>query len=146
MDWNAFDPQRALVGGILIGLAAVMLMIRLGRIAGVSGILANAATQKGEERNWRLAFLIGIVLGAYAMAASIGGFTPVFATDTMGGWPFLIAGGLLVGYGTRMGSGCTSGHGICGLARFSKRSLAATLTFMASAIFTVFVVRHLIGV
>ncbi|WP_374369898.1 YeeE/YedE family protein [Dongia sp.] len=141
MDWNAFDPQRALIGGILIGLAAVMLMIRLGRIAGVSGILANAATQSGEERNWRLAFLIGIVLGAYAMAESIGGFMPIFA----GGWPLLILGGLLVGYGTRMGSGCTSGHGICGLARFSKRSLAATLTFMASAIVTVFVVRHLIG-
>lgn len=141
MDWNAFDPQRALIGGILIGLAAVMLMIRLGRIAGVSGILANAATQSGEERNWRLAFLIGIVLGAYAMAESIGGFTPIFA----GGWPLLILGGLLVGYGTRMGSGCTSGHGICGLARFSKRSLAATLTFMASAVVTVFVVRHLIG-
>jgi uncharacterized membrane protein YedE/YeeE len=149
MDWNAFDPQRALIGGILIGLAAVMLMLRLGRIAGVSGILANAVTQAGEERAWRLAFLIGIVLGAYAMAESSGGFTPIFAGTFpgtfAGGWPLLVIGGLLVGYGTRMGSGCTSGHGICGLARFSKRSLAATLTFMASAIVTVFIVRHVIG-
>lgn len=141
MDWTAFDPLRALSGGLLIGFAAVMLMLRLGRIAGVSGILAGAAFEPGEERFWRLAFLAGIVLGAAAMAAALGGFQPVFA----GSWWWLIPGGLLVGYGTRLGSGCTSGHGICGLARFSRRSLAATLLFMASAILTVFLLRHVIG-
>lgn len=141
MDWTAFDPQRALMGGVLIGFAAFMLMLRLGRIAGVSGILANAAFEAGAERPWRLAFLGGIVLGAASMAAALGGFHPTFA----GPWWWLIPAGLLVGYGTRLGSGCTSGHGICGLARFSKRSLAATLLFMASAIVTVFLLRHVIG-
>lgn len=141
MDWNAFDPRSALIGGMLIGFAAVMLFIRLGRIAGVSGLVANALMQEGEERAWRLAFLVGIVLGALAMARSLGGFAPVFS----GSWPLLVVAGLLVGYGTRMGSGCTSGHGICGLARFSKRSLVATLLFMASAAVTVFLLRHVIG-
>jgi uncharacterized membrane protein YedE/YeeE len=141
MDWNAFDPRNALLGGVLIGFAAVMLMIRLGRIAGISGILATAITQSGEERLWRLAFLGGIGLGALAMADALGGFVPVFSVNL---W-WLAAAGLLVGYGTRLGGGCTSGHGICGLARFSKRSLVATLAFMASAIVTVFVIRHVIG-
>lgn len=146
MDWLAFDPQRAFMGGILIGLAAVMLMYRIGRIAGVSGILANGIWSRGAreawtERGWRLAFLAGLALGAYAMAQSLGGFTPRFG----GGWMTLVLGGLLVGYGTRLGSGCTSGHGICGLARFSGRSLAATLVFMAAGIVTVFVLRHLVG-
>jgi uncharacterized membrane protein YedE/YeeE len=142
MDWTQFDPLRAFAGGALIGFAAFMLMLRLGRMAGISGILAAAAFQSDGERLWRLAFLIGIVLGAAVMAISAGGFNPTFA----GPWWWLIPAGLLVGYGTRLGSGCTSGHGICGLARFSKRSLAATLLFMASAIVTVFVIRHLIGV
>jgi uncharacterized membrane protein YedE/YeeE len=146
MDWNAFDPLRALLGGALIGFAAFMLMLRLGRIAGVSGILAlgvfgTGDERRGSDRAWRLAFLGGIVLGAVVMAYAVGGFQPVFS----GGWPVLVLGGLLVGFGTRLGSGCTSGHGICGLARFSKRSLAATLTFMAVAIATVFVLRHVIG-
>ncbi|TDQ82076.1 hypothetical protein A8950_1896 [Dongia mobilis] len=141
MDWIAFDPLRALLGGALIGFAAFMLMLRLGRIAGVSGILAQGVFGAGDERSWRLAFLGGIVLGAIAMAYALGGFQPVFS----GGWPVLVIGGLLVGFGTRLGSGCTSGHGICGLARFSKRSLAATLTFMAVAIATVFVMRHVIA-
>lgn len=141
MDWLAFDPRNALLGGMMIGFAAVMLMIRLGRIAGVSGILANAVIQTGDERSWRLAFLVGIVLGALAMADALGGFVPVFSVNL---W-WLAVAGLLVGYGTRLGGGCTSGHGICGLARFSKRSLAATLVFMTSAIMTVFLVRHVIG-
>jgi uncharacterized membrane protein YedE/YeeE len=141
MDWMTFDPRNALLGGLLIGFAAVMLMIRLGRIAGVSGILASAITQGGEERRWRLAFLAGIGLGALAMADALGGFAPVFSVNL---W-WLAAAGLLVGYGTRLGGGCTSGHGICGLARFSKRSLVATLAFMASAIVTVFIIRHVIG-
>ena len=145
MDWTAFDPRAALIGGMLIGLAAVMLFLRIGRIAGVSGILGNALTGAAADRPWRIAFLAGIVLGAYAMARSLGGFTPVFSPGVFGEWPQLVVAGLLVGFGTRLGAGCTSGHGICGLARFSKRSLVATLLFMASAIVTVFVLRHVIG-
>lgn len=141
MDWTAFAPRNAILGGALIGFAAVMLMIRLGRIAGISSILALALTERGNERAWRLAFLAGIGLGALAMANALGGFVPVFGVNPV----WLAVAGLLVGYGTRLGAGCTSGHGICGLARFSKRSLIATLIFMASAIATVFVVRHAVG-
>lgn len=143
MDWNAFDPAGAVAGGLLIGFAAFMLMLRIGRIAGVSGILAQAifGAESDRGRAWRIAFLAGILLGALAMAGALGGFQPIFSGD----WPALVAGGLLVGYGTRLGAGCTSGHGICGLARFSRRSLAATLVFMSAAIATVFVLRHLVG-
>ncbi|MCF7223357.1 YeeE/YedE family protein [Marilutibacter chinensis] len=134
-----FTPVSALAGGALIGLAATWLLAALGRIAGVSGVLNNAI-ESGEGRGWRLAFLIGLVLGAGAWFAFTGatprsGFPP----------PLLIAGGLLVGFGTRLGNGCTSGHGICGLARLSRRSLVAVAIFMTAGAATVFVVRHLFG-
>lgn len=141
MDWNAFNPIAALGGGALIGLASIILFMAIGRIAGVSGILGNLIAPPGSETGWRLAFLVGIALGALLMAKLLGGFVPQLAT---GGVALVIAG-LLVGYGTRLGAGCTSGHGICGLGRLSPRSLAAVLVFMASAMLTVFVTRHVIG-
>lgn len=141
MDWNAFNPAAALGGGALIGLASIMLFLAIGRIAGISGILGNLIAPPGSETGWRLAFLVGIALGALLMARFLGGFVPQLAT----GGSALVIAGLLVGYGTRLGAGCTSGHGICGLGRLSPRSLAAVLLFMASAMLTVFVTRHVIG-
>ncbi|WP_374654265.1 YeeE/YedE family protein [Dongia sp.] len=141
MDWNAFNPHAALAGGALIGLAALMLLLAVGRIAGISGILGGLLQRPGTDTPWRLAFLVGLPVGALLMARYLGGFEP----RLVAGLPGLAIAGLLVGFGTRLGSGCTSGHGICGLARFSPRSLAAVLLFMGSAMITVFVTRHLIG-
>ena len=134
-----FTPVSAFLGGGLIGLAALLLYAGIGRIAGISGIVNNAIERR-QERGWRLAFLAGLLAAAAAWFAWSGeaprnGF-PL---------PWLLAAGLLVGFGTRLGNGCTSGHGICGLARLSKRSLAAVVAFMASGIATVYVVRHVIG-
>ena len=134
-----FTPVPALLGGALIGWAATLLYAGIGRIAGISGIVNNAIERR-QERGWRLAFLAGLLAAAAAWFAWSGeaprnGF-PL---------PWLLAAGLLVGFGTRLGNGCTSGHGICGLARLSKRSLAAVVAFMASGIATVYVVRHVIG-
>ncbi|MBK8159890.1 MAG: YeeE/YedE family protein [Rhodospirillaceae bacterium] len=142
MDWTEFNPLAALSGGALIGFAALILFLGLGRIAGVSGVLGQVLQRPDSETGWRLAFLIGLPVGALLMAKVLGDVTPRVATGTLG----LVAAGLLVGYGTRLGSGCTSGHGICGLARLSPRSLVAVLLFMASAMATVFVTRHLLGV
>ena len=134
-----FTPVTALLGGGLIGLAATVLYAGIGRIAGISGIVNNAIERR-QERGWRLAFLAGLLAAAAAWFAWSGeaprnGF-PL---------PWLLAAGLLVGFGTRLGNGYTSGHGICGLARLSKRSLAAVVAVMASGIATVYVVRHVIG-
>ena len=132
-----FDPVSALVGGALIGLAAVLLMLLNGRIAGVSGILGEALI--GADRGWRIAFLIGLVaapllLGATGHALPMPWMPSSFAV--------VIAAGLLVGFGTRLGGGCTSGHGVCGIARVSPRSITATLVFMATAMVMVAVMRH----
>ena len=133
-----FTPVSALIGGGLIGLAATMLMLLQGRIAGISGILAGAL--RGGQDGWQVAFITGLALSALVAMAAGGG--DISVTDN----PFvLVAGGLLVGVGTALGSGCTSGHGVCGIARLSPRSILATGTFMVVAIATVFVVRHLIG-
>ena len=137
---TAFTPVTALVGGALIGLAATLLLLGIGRVAGVSGIV-NAAMEQRGGRDWRLAFLLGLVLGAAAWFA----FGTAAPPRTGFPWPWLVVAGLLVGFGTRMGSGCTSGHGICGLSRMSKRSLAATLAFMGLGIATVYVLRHATG-
>jgi uncharacterized membrane protein YedE/YeeE len=137
-----FTPVSALIGGLLIGTAASLLLWLNGRIAGVSGIAWNLIARPREDADWRLAFLIGLVLGAvlYRGLTSDG-----LAVVIEASWPVLILGGLLVGFGTQLGGGCTSGHGVCGIARLAPRSIMATITFMASAIATVFVVRHLIG-
>ncbi len=134
-----FTPVSALIGGALIGLAATWLLLTLGRIAGISGIL-NSTVDGDSGRGWRVAFLAGLVVAAGAWFAWSG--TPGRTGFPL---PWLIAGGLLVGFGTRLGNGCTSGHGICGLARMSKRSLLAVLVFMAAGFATTYVVRHVIG-
>jgi uncharacterized protein len=139
---TVFTPIEAIAGGALIGLSAVVLMWSVGRIAGISGIVAGAILENGDERYWRLIFLGGLFLGALIAAVTSGalsGVTPVANT------PVLIVAGLLVGIGTRMGGGCTSGHGVCGISRFSLRSVVATCVFMASGVATVFVIRHLLG-
>jgi uncharacterized membrane protein YedE/YeeE len=133
----------ALAGGGLIGGAAVLLMAAQGRIAGISGIAAGAIDPPTpmEDRGWRLAFVAGLIL-APVLLLPTGLVAMPQVTPAL---PLLIAGGLLVGFGTQLGSGCTSGHGICGLARLSPRSLVSVLTFMGVAGVTVFVVRHVIG-
>jgi uncharacterized protein len=132
----------AAVGGILIGLAAVLMMGALGRIAGISGIAGGLVTQRSGDWPWRLAFVLGLVLAA-PLLGLLRGDSGVGMPQM--GWPWMALAGILVGVGTRLGSGCTSGHGVCGIARFSPRSLAATATFMALGIGTVTVVRHLLG-
>lgn len=134
-----FTPVSALLGGIMIGTAAAGLLLLQGRIAGISGILGSALTS-ADERPWRLAFLVGLPLGALGASTALGG-----AAVSVAGSPILLVGaGLLVGVGTQLGSGCTSGHGVCGLARFSGRSLVATATFMGVAGLVVFA-GHLVG-
>lgn len=132
----------SLIGGVLIGLAAVTLMAALGRIAGISGIAAGALSAVRGNRGWRLAFVAGLVAGPWL--ATLGGLPDGIGAPLVP-WPWMGLAGLLVGVGTRLGSGCTSGHGVCGIARLSPRSLTATGAFMAAGIVTVFIVRHLLG-
>ena len=139
---ETFTPVTGLIGGMLIGLAAVLLMALNGRIAGISGILGSALTDWRGSGLWRPAFVAGLIAGPVIVALATGAMP---AVELQVGWPVLIAGGLLVGFGTRLGSGCTSGHGVCGMARGSGRSIVATMVFMAVAAGTVFAVRHLIG-
>ena len=139
-----FTPIAALSGGALIGLSAALLWLAKGRIAGISGITAGVLMAPlAYGQGWRAAFMAGLLL-APVLYWLAGGPMPAIEIADLS-MPVLILAGLLVGFGTRLGSGCTSGHGICGLARFSKRSVVATLVFMASAIITVFVTRHMIG-
>jgi uncharacterized membrane protein YedE/YeeE len=138
---TAFTPLTATLGGILIGCAAALLLLALGRAAGISGILGGALARSCKGRGWRILFLIGLPLGALAVGGSRGGLEIQVATSTHG----LVAAGLLVGFGTRLGSGCTSGHGVCGIGRGSRRSLVATVVFMATGAATVFAMRHLLG-
>ena len=139
---ESFTPLPAFIGGILIGLSATILLAVNGRIAGISGILGGMVTGRFSDAGWRLAFIGGLLAGTFVFrvvsldAASI---------TMQASLPSLVVAGLLVGWGTRRGSGCTSGHGVCGIARLSPRSIAATLTFMATGFATVFVVRHVIG-
>jgi len=129
-----------LIGGALIGIAASLLLLLNGRIAGISGILGGIfGANGGAQRFWRLAFVIGLICGAAIYSFAAGGL----AVHLPDGSLTLVIAGLLVGFGTRLGSGCTSGHGICGLARLSPRSLVATVTFMIFGILTVYLVRHL---
>ncbi|RYF30397.1 MAG: YeeE/YedE family protein [Comamonadaceae bacterium] len=142
IDWNHFTPLAALAGGVLIGTAAAMFVLLNGRIAGISGVLGGLFRPSRGDLAWRLAFLLGLI-GAPAIYALVA-VLPRPQIDA--GYGALVAAGLLVGIGTRYGSGCTSGHGVCGLSRLSLRSLAATLAFMGAGFATVFVTRHLLGV
>ena len=141
VDWAQFTPWAALAGGVLIGLASVSFALGLGRIAGISGIVAGLLRPKKGDFGWRIAFVGGLLAAPliYSLA------TPLPALRIDAGVPLLVAAGLLVGIGTRYGSGCTSGHGVCGLSRLSVRSLVATAAFMATGFATVFVVRHVIA-
>jgi uncharacterized protein len=138
----AFDPVSALVGGAMIGLAAVLLAMLTGRIAGVSGILGGCLTPASGDKFWRYAFILGLLLAPVA-----GGYVgyPLPAVQLPASWAVIVVAGFLVGFGARLGGGCTSGHGVCGIARLSKRSIVATAVFMATAIATVAVVRHGLG-
>ena len=145
MEIINFTPYSAIIGGALIGLSAAVLLLFKGRIAGISGIAGGVILPEKGDIPWRILFLVGLVLGGLlyqllGISPSVEKIQPV--TGKIG----LIAAGLLVGIGSALGTGCTSGHGICGLARRSFRSLIATLTFMLTAMITVFIVRHLVGV
>jgi len=137
-----FTPVSALIGGVLIGTAVTLLLWLNGRVAGISSIAGGLLPPVRGDAGWRIAFLCGLAIGA-ALWRATGGAPQ--AIEVTGSLPVLLAGGLLVGFGTRVGGGCTSGHGVCGLARLSPRSLVATLIFMATAGLTVYAVRHLAG-
>jgi uncharacterized membrane protein YedE/YeeE len=141
IDWQHFTPWTSLAGGVLIGLAAALFVMMNGRIAGISGVLGGLLSPRAGDISWRVAFVAGILVAptVYALVTTL----PEATIDA--GYPALVAAGLLVGVGTRFGSGCTSGHGVCGLSRLSPRSLVATLSFMAAGFATVFVTRHLLG-
>ena len=137
-----FTPVSALLGGALIGLAASLLLATVGRIAGISGIVAGTMAPSSDGRGWRVAFLAGLLGGAVLVRALA---PEPIAVTMVAGVPAIVLAGLFVGFGTRLGNGCTSGHGVCGMARLSVRSIAATLTFMLTGGLTVFVVRHVLA-
>ena len=141
IDWSNFTPWSSLAGGLLIGLAAALFLLLNGRIAGIRGILGGLLRPAAGDVAWRVAFILGLV-GAPLLFQL---FSPLPAVQVDADTATLVAAGLLVGVGTRYGSGCTSGHGVCGLSRLSPRSLVATVAFMAAGFVTVFLVRHLIG-
>ncbi len=140
LDWTHFTPWTSFAGGILIGVAAAMLVLLNGRIAGISGIVGGLLTPRRADIDWRLAFVAGLF--AAPLLVTVFGQTPMPRIDA--GFGMLAAAGLLVGIGTSYGSGCTSGHGVCGLSRLSPRSLAATAAFMLAGIATVFLARHVL--
>jgi len=135
-----FTPISAAIGGVLIGLSAVLLMLFTGRIAGVSGIFDGLINPQTSDRTWRVAFIAGLIA---APVAAVG--YPVPTPQMPGSYVTIVVGGLLVGFGARLGSGCTSGHGICGIARLSSRSITATGVFMAAAIVVVALTHHVFG-
>ena len=137
-----FTPIAAAIGGALIGFSAVLLMLFTGRIAGISGIFGGLLDPGNNDKGWRIAFIAGLIL-APVIAGLIGHAMP--APQMPSSWAVIVEAGLLVGFGTRLGGGCTSGHGICGIARWSDRSIAATVIFMLAAIVTVAVTRHVLG-
>lgn len=134
-----FTPVSGLVGGLLIGVAVALMLLLNGRLAGISGIVGGLATPKAGDTGWRVAFVAGLLLGPLVYVLVTGGPALVHMLASP---PAILVGGLLVGFGTRMGSGCTSGHGVCGLALFSLRSVVATAVFFGVAMLTVFLTRH----
>lgn len=139
IDWQAFTPL-SLVGGLMLGVATAILLLGVGRIAGISGIFSSLLKPKRVEM-WQVLFIAGLIVSPLLYRL----VKPLPVLDISTSIPLLIAAGLLVGFGTRLGSGCTSGHGICGNARLSPRSMAATVTFMLFGILTVYIGRHVLG-
>lgn len=142
LDWINFTPWTALTGGILLGIASAAFILLNGRVLGISGIVGGLLAPRRGDIGWRLSFLLGLLLAPTALTLWAPGLIRAPRIDA--GTLTLIAAGLLVGFGTRYGSGCTSGHGVCGLSRLAPRSLVATLAFMAAGFATVFVIRHVI--
>ena len=142
IDWLAFTPFPALLGGIMLGIAATLYILLHGRILGISGIISGLLSPKSGDVNWRLTLVLGIVSAPFwaALLFDIHAKSVIDAD-----WPAIVIAGMLVGFGANYGSGCTSGHGICGLSRLSPRSLVATLTFIGTGFFMVFVIRHVLG-
>jgi len=137
-----FTPFASLIGGMLIGLSATMLLLCDGKIAGISGIVAGMLSPTKHDTLWRVVFVAGLLTGGFLLRL----FSPqTFAINIARSWGALLLAGLLVGFGTRLGNGCTSGHGVCGLSRFSPRSLIATITFTATGAATVYIINHFLG-
>ena len=138
IDWTHFTPWVALAGGVLLGLASALFVLLNGRILGISGIVGGLLRPRAGDMGWRLAFVLGMLVAPGLYWLVVGPTQPrIDAT-----WGMVVMAGLLVGVGTRYGSGCTSGHGVCGLSRMSPRSLVATLAFMGAGFVTVFLIRH----
>ena len=142
IDWLSFTPIPSLLGGMILGVAAALYVILHGRILGISGIVSGLLHPKESDTAWRLSLVLGLITAPF-LAALFFGIFPIIEIDSS--WTAIVIAGLLVGFGAQYGSGCTSGHGICGLSRLSPRSLIATLAFMGAGFITVFVIRHLIG-
>ncbi len=142
IDWIHFTPWTALIGGVLLGVASAAFILINGRVLGISGILGGLLVPRRGDINWRVFFLLGLILAPVTLSWALPGViaAPRIEASSLA----IVAAGLLVGVGTRYGSGCTSGHGVCGLSRLSPRSLVATMAFMASGFITVYVIRHLI--
>jgi uncharacterized membrane protein YedE/YeeE len=141
IDWNNFTPWSALAGGALIGVATALFILFNGRIAGITGIIGGLFTSRLHDAGWRIAFILGLV--AAPLIWQLSGNT--FAMQIESSYTLLIVAGIIVGISTRYGSGCTSGHGVCGISRLSQRSIIATLAFMGTGFLTVYITRHLLG-
>jgi uncharacterized membrane protein YedE/YeeE len=141
IDWNNFTPWSALAGGVLIGISASLFILLNGRIAGITGIIGGLFRPVAHDAGWRIAFTLGLI--AAPMVWLLFGQLPEITIDA--GYGLLIATGLIVGFSARYGSGCTSGHGVCGISRLSPRSIIATLAFMGTGFLTVYIMRHLLG-
>lgn len=141
IDWNHFTPWAALAGGVILGLAAAAFVLLHGRILGISGILGGLLHPRSKDVGWRVAFVLGLLAAPLLYRLAVG-----MAEVTIdASWGMVVLAGLLVGVGTRYGSGCTSGHGVCGLSRLSPRSLVATLAFMGAGFATVYLIRHVLA-
>ena len=141
IDWNHFTPWAALGGGLLLGLAAAAFILLHGRILGISGIVGGLIRPRRKDVAWRIAFVLGMLAAPVLYRLTVG----VHEVRIDASWGMVVLAGLLVGVGTRYGSGCTSGHGVCGLSRLSPRSLAATLAFMGAGFVTVYAIRHVLA-
>ncbi|KRA14150.1 hypothetical protein C8C95_4196 [Acidovorax sp. 99] len=141
IDWTHFTPWAALAGGVLLGLASALFVLLNGRVLGISGIVGGLLRPRAGDIGWRLAFVLGMLVAPSLYWLVVGPTQPRIDAS----WGMVVIAGLLVGVGTRYGSGCTSGHGVCGLSRMSPRSLVATLAFMGAGFVTVFLIRHALG-